>query len=67
MVEIWFWLMTRKAVNGSSFKSHEGLIQAINDFISVYKAVAGLFVWRKRENKASQLKKVLSKIYTVKH
>jgi hypothetical protein len=33
MVEIWFWLMTRKALKGRSFTSPEGLIQAINDFI----------------------------------
>jgi hypothetical protein len=35
--------MTRKALKGLSFTSYEGLIQAINDFISVYKAVAEPF------------------------
>jgi transposase len=34
MVEIWFGIMTRKALKGSSFTSRENLIQAINDFIS---------------------------------
>ncbi|MDR2300656.1 MAG: IS630 family transposase [Deltaproteobacteria bacterium] len=59
MVEIWFGIMTRKALKGGSFKSLEDLSKAINDFISVYNENAEPFIWRKREVKGSQLKNTI--------
>jgi len=54
-VEIWFGIMSRKALRGASFKSTEDLAKAINDFITVYGPTAKPFAWRKREVKGSQL------------
>jgi len=51
-VEIWFGIMSRKALRGASFKSTEDLLKAINDFVTA-------FVWRKREVKGSQLKNTI--------
>jgi transposase len=58
-VEIWFGIMSRKALRGASFKSIEDLTKAINDFITVYGPTAKPFVWRKREVKGSQLKNTI--------
>jgi len=58
-VEIWFGIMSRKALRGASFKSVEDLTKAINDFIAVYGPTAKPFVWRKREVKGSQLKSTI--------
>lgn len=55
-VEIWFGIMSRKALRGASFKSTEDLAKAINDFVAAYGPTAKPFVWRKREIKGSQLK-----------
>ena len=59
MVEIWFGIMTRKALKGASFKDCSELTQAIHDFISVYNEKAEPFVWRKREVKGSQLRNTI--------
>jgi len=58
-VEIWFGIMSRKALRGASFKSTEDLAKAINDFVTVYRPTAKPFVWRKREIKGSQLKNTI--------
>jgi transposase len=55
-VEIWFGIMSRKALRGASFKSTEDLAKAINDFIVAYGPSAKPFLWRKREVKGSQLR-----------
>ncbi|MDR2141865.1 MAG: IS630 family transposase [Deltaproteobacteria bacterium] len=59
MVEIWFGVMTRKALKGGNFASRSELAKAINDFISVYNSKAEPFVWRKREVKGSQLRNTI--------
>ena len=59
MVEIWFGIMSRKALRGASFKSTEELRQAIEDFIGAYGPTAKPFVWRKREVKGSQLRNTI--------
>jgi transposase len=52
-VEIWFGIMSRKALRGASFKSIEALAKAINDFVTVYRATAKPFVWRKRDQRVA--------------
>jgi hypothetical protein len=44
MVEIWFGIMTGKALKAASFKGTYDLMKAINDFISVYNDSAEPFV-----------------------
>ena len=58
-VEIWFGILTRKALRGASFTSPEQLSQAITDFVSTYNEKSEPFVWRKREVKGSQLRNTI--------
>ena len=58
-VEVWFGILTRKALKGASNKSKEELAQAIMDFIAVYNERAKPFKWRKREVKGSQLRNTI--------
>jgi transposase len=58
-VEIWFGILTRKALRGASFTSVEHLKTAIEDFIDVYHEKARPFVWRKREVRGSQLRNTI--------
>lgn len=59
MVEIWFGILSRKALRGASFKNTGELRQAIEEFIEVYNPQARPFVWRKREVKGSQLRNTI--------
>lgn len=58
-VEVWFGILSRKALRGASFCNVEQLRQAIEDFVSVYGPTAKPFVWRKREVKGSQLRNTI--------
>ena len=58
-VEIWFGILTRKALKNVSFNNTEDLKRAIEDFIQVYHKNAKPFVWRKREVKGAQLKNTI--------
>ncbi|MGB4781447.1 IS630 family transposase, partial [Candidatus Methylomirabilis sp.] len=58
-VEIWFGILSRKALRGASFRNLEQLRQAIEDFVAVYGPTAKPFVWRKREVKGSQLRNTI--------
>ncbi len=58
-VEIWFGILSRKALRGASFRNLEQLRQAIQDFITVYGPTAKPFVWRKPEVKGSQLRNTI--------
>jgi len=58
-VEIWFGIMSRKALRGGSFKSIEELRAAIEAFIAAYRPQAKPFVWRKREVKGTQLRNTI--------
>jgi transposase len=59
MVEIWFGILTRKALRSASFNSKESLAQAIQDFTDAYHENAKPFVWKKREVHGSQLKNTI--------
>lgn len=58
-VEIWFGILTRKALRGASFPDTQQLKQAIEDFTDAYHKQAKPFVWKKREVKGSQLKNTI--------
>jgi transposase len=58
-VEIWFGILTRKALRGANLKSIEELKQAIEAFVEAYQVGAKPFVWRKREVKGSQLRNTI--------
>ena len=59
-VEIWFGILSRKALKGASFDSVEELRQAIEEFCEAYYQKAKPFVWKKREVRGSQLKNKIS-------
>jgi transposase len=58
-VEIWFGILTRKALKNASFSSTTELRNAIEDFINVYHENAKPFIWKKREVKGAQLKNTI--------
>ena len=58
-IEIWFGILTRKALKNASFSSVNDLKKAIKDFMDVYHETAKPFVWRKREVKGSQLRNTI--------
>jgi transposase len=58
-VEIWFGILTRKALKNNSFDSKDSLKKAIEDFIEFYHENARPFIWRKREVKGSQLRNTI--------
>jgi len=58
-VEIWFGILSRKALRGLSSKSTAELRAAIEAFIASYATHAKPFKWRKREVKGSQLRNTI--------
>ena len=62
-VEIWFGILTRKALRGASFKSTEDLKNAIEAFINAYGPTAKPFIWRKREVEGSQIRDTIANLY----
>ena len=58
-VEIWFGILSRKALKNAGFKSVERLRSAIEAFIEAYQSNAKPFVWRKREVRGSQLRNTI--------
>ncbi len=58
-VEIWFGLLSRKALRALSTQSTAELRQAIEAFIAAYAQNAKPFKWRKREVKGSQLRNTI--------
>jgi len=61
-VEIWFGILSRKALKNASFQSVDELCVAINAFVEAYQLNVKPFVWRKREVKGSQLRNTISNI-----
>jgi len=61
-VEIWFGILTRKALKNASFDSIAALKQAIEDFTETYHQNAKPFVWRKREVKGAQLRNTITNL-----
>jgi len=58
-VEIWFGILSRKALRGLSSRSTSELRQAIEAFVKAYAEHAKPFKWRKREVKGSQLRNTI--------
>lgn len=58
-VEIWFGILSRKALRGLSAKSTAELGQAIEAFVAAYAKHPKPFKWRKREVKGSQLRNTI--------
>src|SRR5271157_1699113 len=58
-VEVWFGILSRKALRGASFRDIEQLRQAIEDFVAAYGPKAKPFAWRKREVQGSQLRNTI--------
>ncbi len=58
-VEIWFGILSRKALRGLSSRSTGELCKAIEEFIAAYTPKAKPFKWRKREVKGSQLRNTI--------
>jgi len=58
-VEIWFGILSRKALRGLSARSTAELRQAIEAFIAAYAKHPKPFKWRKREVKGSQLRNTI--------
>jgi transposase len=63
-VEIWFGILSRKALRGLSTKSTVELRQAIEAFIKAYGQHAKPFKWRKREVKGPQLRNTIVNLRT---
>ena len=59
LVEVWFCILSRKALRGASFKNVEQLREGIVAFIQAYGPTAKPFVWRKREVKGTQLRNTI--------
>jgi transposase len=58
-VEIWFGLLTRKALRGASFANKDQLRSAIEAFVTNTNEHPKPFHWRKREVKGSQLRNTI--------
>jgi transposase len=58
-IEIWFGLLTRKALRGASFASKDQLRSAIEAFVAKTNEHPKPFHWRKREVKGSQLRNTI--------
>lgn len=58
-VEIWFGILSRKALRGLSSTSTADLRRAIEAFVAAYAQHAKPFKWRKREVKGSQLRNTI--------
>jgi transposase len=58
-IEIWFGLLTRKALRGASFASKDQLRSAIKAFVARTNEHPKPFHWRKREVKGSQLRNTI--------
>jgi transposase len=56
-IEIWFGILTRRALRGASFISVKQLRKAIDDFINSYNQDASPFEWKKSKVVAQPLKR----------
>ena len=61
-IEIWFSILTRKALRGASFISVKQLRKAISDFIDSYNKNAAPFEWKKTRVKAVPLRQSIAKL-----
>jgi transposase len=58
-IEIWFGILSRKALQGASFSSKENLVETIRAFTSRHNENPTPFKWRKREVHGSQLRNTI--------
>lgn len=58
-VEIWFGILSRKALRGLNSRNTEELRQAIEAFVAAYLKNPKPFKWRKREVKGAQLRNTI--------
>jgi transposase len=61
-VEIWFGILTRKALKNASFSSVQDIVEAIQNFTDGYHQNAKPFIWKKREVKGSQLRNTITNL-----
>ena len=61
-IEIWFGILSRKALQGASFSSKEKLVESIRAFTSRHNENPTPFKWRKREVHGSQLRNTIKNI-----
>ncbi len=61
-IEIWFSILTRKALRGASFISVKQLRQAISDFVEAYNQQAAPFEWKKETVNSVPLRKNIAKL-----
>lgn len=61
-IEIWFSILTRKALRGASFVSVKQLREAISNFLESYNKDAAPFEWKKTKVKAVPLKDSYAKL-----
>ncbi|OGT45382.1 MAG: DDE endonuclease [Gammaproteobacteria bacterium RIFCSPHIGHO2_12_FULL_41_20] len=61
-VEIWFGILTRKALRSASFSNTDELKKAIEDFINGYSENSKPFAWKKREVRGSQLRNTITNL-----
>jgi len=59
MVEIFFSILSRETLKGSSFRSTDALSEAIAAFVNEHNKKAKPFVWKKRDVKGSQLRNTI--------
>ena len=58
-IEIWFGILTRKALKGARFNNVQELAQAVDAFCDVWHEKAHPFVWRKPDARGSQIKNTI--------
>jgi transposase len=61
-IEIWFGILSRKALKQASFTSTEDLKNAITAFIKRHNERAQPFKWRRREVKGAQIKNTITNL-----
>jgi hypothetical protein len=61
-VEIWFGLLTRKALRGASFASNDQLRSATESLVTKTNEHPKPFHWRKREVMGSQLRNTIANL-----
>ena len=63
MMEIFFSILSRETLSGSSFRNVDALSEAITDFVKERNRKAKPFVWKKREVKDSQPRNTIGNIH----
>ena len=59
MVEIFFSILSRETLKGSSFRDTDALSEAITAFVNEHNKKEKPFVWKKRDVKGSQLRNTI--------